>query len=338
FDLARLEPTFKLHLGTPGSSGALAVALRTGIRADVVERARELMGPHVVKVEDLLASVADQQRRLEEERVALLAELEALEADRAASRAYRERAKQKFEKEARVAHSEALASLKAARREIEDVRREVRARSITATPEDIKAATRKLVTPGVAVAKHEPKRTPPPGTPATPELLVAGAPVIVPRLGRAEVVAILADGRVEVRVGSMRAVVPIKDTLIDTHRKAQRAERPAAAPVSELKKSDTLPGVFAPATVVEGRSGARTMDTTVDVRGNRVDEAVAQVDRFLDESLIAGRDTIFVIHGHGTGALRTAVRTHLAAHRGIDKFRAGEQAEGGDGVTVAFLK
>jgi DNA mismatch repair protein MutS2 len=53
---------------------------------------------------------------------------------------------------------------------------------------------------------------------------------------------------------------------------------------------------------------------------------------------MAGRDTVFVVHGHGTGALRTAIRMHLAQHEGIEKHRAGEQTEGGDGVTVAFLK
>nr|MBA3820380.1 endonuclease MutS2 [Deltaproteobacteria bacterium] len=99
YDLARLEPTFKLHLGAPGSSGALAVATRMGIAKDVVERARDLMGPQVAKVEDLLASVADQRRRIEEERAALLAELEAAEADRAASRINRERAQTRFEKQ-----------------------------------------------------------------------------------------------------------------------------------------------------------------------------------------------------------------------------------------------
>ncbi|HEU0031365.1 MAG TPA: Smr/MutS family protein [Kofleriaceae bacterium] len=346
FDLARLEPTFKLHLGTPGSSGALAVAKRMGIRDDVVERARSLMGPQVVKVEDLLASVADQQRRIEEERAALLAELEAVEADRAAARAAREKSRTRFEKETRAAHGEALTALKAARREIEDIRRELRARAAAEqlTAEDVKAANRRLVTPGALVAKHEPRRSQPPGTPATPEQLVAGAPVIVPRLGRAEVVSVMPDGKVEVRVGSMRAIVPIKETLIDTHRARQRAQRPANTnEANGRRKSDTLPGVA----VVAGtaipetspdKAGARTVDTTVDVRGNRVDEAVAQVDRFLDESLIAGRDTIFVIHGHGTGALRSAIRTHLAAHKAIEKFRPGEQNEGGDGVTVAFLK
>jgi DNA mismatch repair protein MutS2 len=87
-----------------------------------------------------------------------------------------------------------------------------------------------------------------------------------------------------------------------------------------------------------GRAHARTLDTTLDVRGNRVDEAVDQVDRFVDESLLAGRDAIFVVHGHGTGALRTAIRSHLQAHKGIEKLRPGEQSEGGDGVTVAFLR
>ncbi len=340
YDLSRLEPTFKLHLGVPGSSGALAVALRMGIRSGVVERARLLMGPQVAKVEDLLANVADQQRRIEEERAALLAELEAVEADRAASKAHRERSKLKLDKEVKVAHSEALAALRSARREIDDVRREVRARAAEASSEDVKAATRRLATPGALVAKHEPRREQPPGTPARPEQIVHGAPVIVPRLGRVEVVALLADDKVEVRVGSMRALVPLTDVLMDTHRAARRAAQ-AAEPAKDATAG--TPSNAPPVQLVDGlpaggRANARTLDTTVDVRGNRVDEAVDQLDRFVDESLMAGRDAVFVIHGHGTGALRTAVRAHLAKHQGIEKLRPGEQNEGGDGVTVAFLK
>jgi DNA mismatch repair protein MutS2 len=342
FDLSRLEPTFKLHMNVPGSSGALAVATRMGIPLPVVDRARALLGPMVTKVEDLLANVTEQRRKLEEERAAVLAELEAIEAERAASRANRDRARLRFEKEARNAHGEALAALKAARREIEDVRRDVRAKAAAATGEDLKAATRRLATPGAAVAKHEPKRTPLPGMPATADQLTPGTPVIVPQLGRAEVIDLLPDNRVEVRVGSMRAVVPIKDMLLDSHRQARKAEKvplPAPPPMTQ----GTLVGIGIPAGLLDGvqpggRGGARTMDTTVDVRGNRVDEAVAQVDRFLDESLLANRDTIFIIHGHGSGALRSAVRGHLQGHRAIATFRAGEQSEGGDGVTVAFLK
>ncbi|MDQ3368808.1 MAG: Smr/MutS family protein, partial [Myxococcota bacterium] len=176
-----------------------------------------------------------------------------------------------------------------------------------------------------------------------PDQLIPGAPVIVPKLGRVEVVEVLADGKVEVRVGSMRATVPLGDVLLDSHRNARRAglETRAKAEARAESKSAEPNG-----TTVElvngvpagGRSTARTVETTVDVRGQRVDEAVLQLDRFIDESLLAERETVFVIHGHGTGALKTAVRAHLTRHQGVEKFRPGESNEGGDGVTVAFLK
>jgi DNA mismatch repair protein MutS2 len=348
FDLARLEPTFKLHMGAPGSSGALAVARRMGIAGDVVDRARDLMGAHVVKVEELLASVADQRRRIEEERAALLAELEDAEAERAAMRMHKDKTLARYEQQTRAAHGEALAQLKAARREIDEVRREVKIRTAAetaATLDDVKAMTRRLATPGATVAKLEPARQLPPGTPARPEQLVAGAPVIVPRLGRAEVVSLLPDDRVEVRVGAMRATVPIKDVLLDTHRNARRAglgPRPEAPPSSFPGSSPgTTPGgdvQLVDGVPAGGKANARTVETTLDVRGNRADEAVALVDQFIDESLLAGRDAIFVVHGHGTGALRSAIRSYLQTHKVIEKLRPGEQAEGGDGVTVAFLR
>ena len=335
FDLERLEPTFKLHLGAPGSSGALAVAKRMGLPNGVVERARELVGAAGTRVEDLLASVADQRRRIEEERAALLAELEAVEAERATMRTHRDRTNARFEKQVRTAHGEALSALRAARREIDDVRKELRAKQ-DLTIDDARAATRKLVVPGASVAQHEPRRKLPPGTPATVESLVIGAPVIVPRLGRCEVVSLPHDGKVEVRLGQMRALVPIADVLMDSHRAARAAEREREREVPDDKPA---PGVvLVDGVPAGGRATARTIDSTIDVRGQRVDEAVANVDRFLDESMLASRDTAFVVHGHGTGALRNAVRVHLGQHKGIEKFRAGEPNEGGDGVTVAFLK
>ncbi len=339
FDLERLEPTFRLHLGAPGSSGALAVAKRMGIATPVVERARELLGAAGTRVEELLASVADQRRRIEEERAALLAELEAAESDRAAMRLQREKTAARFEKQARVAHGEALSALRAARREIDEVRKEVRAKAAVATADDLRDITRKLVTPSTAVAQHEPKRNLPPGTPATVATLIPGAHVIVPKLGRCEVVSPPADGKVEVRLGLMRATVSIADVLMDSHRAARRADRDREKAEAETDGKPQGPSVVLINGVpAGGRATARTIDSTIDVRGQRVDEAVSNVDRFLDESLMASRDTAFIVHGHGTGALRQAIRTHLATHQGIEKFRPGEPSEGGDGVTVAFMK
>jgi DNA mismatch repair protein MutS2 len=164
--------------------------------------------------------------------------------------------------------------------------------------------------------------------------------VIVPSLGRCEVASPPSDGKVEVRLGLMRATVPISEVLIDSHRAARRAdrEREREAQAEGADKPQGPSVVLVNGVPAGGRATARTIDSTIDVRGQRADEAVSNVDRFLDESLMAGRDTAFIVHGHGTGALRQAVRTHLSSHKAIDKFRAGEQNEGGDGVTVAFLK
>ena len=379
FDLERLEPTFKLHLGAPGSSGALAVATRMGLPRDVVDRARSLMGVHGARVEDLLANVAHQQRRIEEERAAVLAELEAVEADRAAMRMSRERSNARFENQAKVAYRDALSALRSARREIEMVRKEIRSKGREVTVDDIRAATRKLVTPGGVVAQHEPKPKLPPGSPASVESLVVGAPVIVPQLGRCEVASVPkpGSGEVEVRLGHMRAVVPIRDVLIDSHRAARAAERsrersdgvekpqgpavvliegvpaggratartidlPPHSPVGSAARPGTARAIDLPPHSPVGSAArpgtARDIDSTIDVRGQRADEAVAAVDRFLDESLVASRDVAFVVHGHGTGALRLAIRNFLTGHPAISTFRPGEAGEGGDGVTVAFLK
>jgi DNA mismatch repair protein MutS2 len=335
FDLARLEPTFKLHLGTPGSSGALAVARRMGLAEDIVERARALMGTGAARVDELLASVADQRRRLEDERAALLAELEAAEADRAAWRVRRDRAQVQADKHTARAHADALTALKAARRDIDELRRALKA-AAKPTLDDVREATRQLVAPAAEIARREPRRPQPPGTPATAEQLVVGAPVIVPRLGRAEVAAVPVDGRVEIRLGAMRATVPVADVLLDTHRRAARAEAATPREKDELGAPPLVLVDGAPAG--GGKSGARTLETTIDVRGHRVDDAIAQVDRFVDESLLAGRDAIFIVHGHGTGALRSAIRSHLAGHQGLAAVRGGEQGEGGDGVTVAMLR
>jgi DNA mismatch repair protein MutS2 len=317
------------------------MARRMGISASVVERARELLGSAGTRVEELLASVADQRRRIEDERAALIAELEAAESDRAAMRIHRDKTQARFEKQTRAAHGEALSALRAARRDIDELRKQIRAKQLAdnASADDLREVTRQLVEPAAKVAKHEPKRNLPPGTPATPEALVPGTPVIVPRLGRCEVVSAPVDGKVEVRLGQIRSLVPVAEVLLDSHRSARRAERERQQAEADADGKPQGPSVvLIDGVPAGGRATARTIDSTIDIRGQRVDEAVANVDRFLDESLMASRDIAFVVHGHGTGALRTAVREHLKTHKGVERFRAGEQSEGGDGVTVAFLK
>jgi len=77
---------------------------------------------------------------------------------------------------------------------------------------------------------------------------------------------------------------------------------------------------------------------TLDLRGERVDDGLAKLDHFLDESMTLSRDIVFVVHGHGTGALRSAIRAHVHKHPAVARLARREANEGGDGVTVLFLK
>lgn len=334
FDLERLEPTFKLHLGVPGSSGALVVARRVGLPAEVVDRAIALVGDVGMSVEKLLASVADQRRRLEEERAALLAELEAVESERIAAKLDRDKTSQRGDREHARSHSEALGALREARAEAERVRIELR-RKERAARQDVQQARRQLVAVGSTVSRHEPRSALPPGRTARDGELVVGAPVIVPSLrGRGVVAAAPDKGKLAVQLGAMHALVDVADVLIDTHRHARAAQAPAKdeAAAQPAVKVALVDGAD------PGRANARTPTTTIDLRGQRVDESLAGLDRFLDEALLLGHDVIFIVHGHGTGVLRAAVRQHVARHPAAKSSRAGEGSEGGDGVTVVFLR
>jgi DNA mismatch repair protein MutS2 len=351
FDLERLEPTFKLHLGVPGSSGALMVARRVGLPGAVVDRAAVVLGDAGMSVERLLSSVADQRRRLEQERAALLAELEAMESERVAARIDRDRVRVKGDREHVRSHGEALGALRAARAEAERVRTELRQREAAAKLVDVQIARRTLVKVGGDVARNEPVTPLPPGRRASDRDLAIGTPVLVPSLrGRGVVAAAPDRGKVVVRLGAMHATVNIAEVLIDSHRQAGAAMPMSAAPAAAPNAPAAAPNgrglrrvrhaeAVTPVDGADpGRANARTPTTTLDVRGHRADEALASLDRFLDEAMLLGHDAVFVLHGHGTGALRTAIRKHLHKHPATKSSRPGEGNEGGDGVTVVFVK
>lgn len=339
FDMEKLEPTFKLHLGVPGSSGALVVARRMGLAPAVIDRAAALLGDAGLSVESLLASVAEQRRRLEQERAAQLAEIEALEAERMALRIDRERARARGDKEQARAHGEALSALKSARLEIDQVRAELRRKAAAdaATQEDVKQARRTLVKPGGDVARHAPKSAMPPGRRPRPEELVPGTPVLVPGLGgRGHVAAAPERGKVEVQLGGMHMTVDVDAVLLDSHRAAREARKQETAAPAPAAANDPHAVVLA-----DGggdRATARTPERTLDLRGQRVDDAIAALDRWLDEAMLLNHDAVFIVHGHGTGVLRAAIREHLAKHVAVKRARPGEPSEGGDGVTVVLLR
>jgi DNA mismatch repair protein MutS2 len=160
-------------------------------------------------------------------------------------------------------------------------------------------------------------RTPPRGAP--PENLRAGEDVLVLSLGLHGIVETAPDsrGEAEVQVGALKVRVAVSDL--------RRAETPGEpdVPRSTSSSPDLAAAVNVPA--------------TLDLRGMMADDAVLELDKYLDEAVLAGLGQVTVIHGKGTGALRRAVHAHLAHHPQVAGFRLGGEGEGGSGATIVAL-
>jgi len=348
FDMDTFEPTFKLAPGAPGSSGGLMVARRLGLPEDVTDRAADLLGEQRSGVDELLDVVNRERRELEEQKQRL-AELER-EAEAALRQAefHRQEIKRREDELKKTAHTEAVAALREARAELDRVKTAVKKKRRKI---GLRTAGRVINELGEKVAEAAPAAEPVRGTTPTAEALDAGTAVYVVSLGgaRGRVAKRPEADRVDVQVGTMHTNVPLSDLRLAP---PPAPEKPVTNPLHEPRKKKqrkrrSLDNVMASGPTAEAAldasdgssdgAGVRTIDNTLDVRGERVTAALGMFDRFVDESLLSGRDVVFVIHGHGTGALRDAVREHGRLHPSIERLRGGDPTEGGDGVTVVWI-
>ncbi len=222
FDMERLEPTFKLSLGTPGASGALRVATRLGLANNVIERARVLLGDSRAAVDDLIATLEESRGALEREREQVR-ELGERAVDALASAQGKEqKAREMVLRAQRGAHSEATAALKVARRELDIAKKKVRKRikidSIKQLERDIDEAAR-------VVSQHAPSR-PDIGRVAGIDELIVGAHVYVASLGAYGKISEPVKGKkVTVAIGSLRSQVAIGDIRIESARSVKKASK-----------------------------------------------------------------------------------------------------------------
>ncbi len=323
FDLATMLPTFKVTMGAAGASSALTVARRYGIPDTVVARAERFLAPEV-------RSLDEELRRAHEQRVAAELAREAADRERARAEALsaeleaelhaanaREK-KELSEEAARLSHA-----ISRAKEELRSAQAKLRARK----PDEgqLRDAERLLgrASSGIAIGgelepllrPREPER----------ELLSdirPGTRVHVSRLRiDGEVIEIIDDDHVRVAAGPLKVVVTREELRAASEKRAPRR--------SPHARSEGGPGSREPA--------IQTTDNTCDLRGLRVEEAISSATRFLDRSMRTGRRVAFLIHGHGTGALRDAVRREVEASGYAQHLRPGEATEGGDGVTVVWL-
>lgn len=312
FDPKTLQPTYRLRMGAPGASQALRIAERYGIPEDVVENARESLGRQAQDIAKMMEEL---------DRATRLARQAQSDADRRSTELKKaeDRAKRKLEEAdeiRRTAHAKANEVIEAALREIrlEAGRLFDELKAAPKEAERVRGGLRDLDAAGRDLAaQFAPKARP---TAARDWKKGDRAKVA----GYSHVATLLDDpkgGRVTVQAGALRMAVAT-NTLEAVSEPTLTYAR-SSATTTRMKKAETAVPEFL-------------------MLGKRAEEAERELENFLDESVLAGMDSVRIVHGKGEGILRRMTQDLLKRHPGIGAFREGEAMEGGAGVTIATFK
>jgi len=321
FDPATGRPTFRLVPGPPGASEALALGRRLGLPAEWLDRAEARLGSEHRDLRRLLAEVDRVRQELAETRDRL--EMEAADAEKLRRRLAAEQAA--LEEERRSVARKLKTELDEFRRDTtERLRKEVdriRERFEEGRRKGLAAeAVEALFAEAPAFGEPEPAAGGP---------LVVGEPVRHVGFGWQGVLERLEDGRAEVLVRGKRLRCR-PDELAPAAAGSPRRE-------SEPERRETRPVSGRLATRGDLDESAAVADE-LNLIGMRIEPALEELDSYIDSALLASRKEVRVIHGHGSGKLRNAVRSHLRSHRGVSDIRAGAPNEGGNGATVVTFR
>ena len=318
FDIDRLCPTYRLYIGIPGKSNAFEISSRLGLPSSIIDKAKSFLKGEDVRFEDIISSAQSQHRIAEEERKMAeeaRAELEKLRADAERERKKLDEDRNRLQAKAKEDAKRIVADTKREMekliveiRSIKDIDRSAADRVIQAARDTLRA-TETAVNEKETIKKED--NTMPPKT------VRAGDTVNIVTLDQKATVLSAPDskGEVMVQAGVMKLNVKLKDIrLIE--------EKKAASPTSGKV----------------GLGAGKQVGLELDVRGMLVDEANIIVDRYLDDAYNAGLSEVNIIHGKGTGALRTGIQAFLKRHPLVKGYRMGSYGEGDAGVTVVTLK
>ncbi|HBZ63902.1 MAG TPA: endonuclease MutS2, partial [Lachnospiraceae bacterium] len=327
FDVESLQPTYRLLIGVPGKSNAFAISSKLGISDDIIEKAKSLVDEDAKSFEDVVTGLESTRKELEEERAKAAAYREEIERQKKKLAEKNERIDKAKEKILRRANEEANEILQKAKDMADDSIRKYNKwmdggkgnvsdmeRQRSAIREQLKKTGEKLATKQKG---NRPK--------TAPGKLSIGDLVMVHSMGVKGTVMSLpnAKGKCFVQMGIMRSEVNADDLeLLEEetlqNRKEQLRERSGAGKIKMMKSLQ--------------------VSSSINLIGKTVDEAIALLDKYLDDAYLAKLHQITIIHGVGTGALRNAVQAHLKKSKYIKTYRMGEYGEGGYGVTVAEFK
>ncbi|MFM2106631.1 MAG: mismatch repair protein [Chloroflexota bacterium] len=327
FDLETLSPTYRLTIGLPGGSQAFAIADRLGLPPAIVADARARVSETQAALEATLASLRDQEDAAADalER-AQAAERRAADAARAADED-RRRARRERDEAVSAARAEADAILAALRTEVAALRRTIERDTITAPALDAGLGRAEAL---LGSLQGEPG--PAPEAPPAPARPWRVGDRVRSRSGgwSGRIGAIERDGRrATIESGGIRVSLELDDLEPD-------AAGVSRSPARGAGPEAGAPGGSASAAALQ-LARARSVASSLDLRGARVEEALELLARYVDDAALAGLDRVTIVHGLGTGALRDAVRSAAASHPLVRSVRAGERGEGGDGATIVSL-
>ena len=324
FNVETLMPTYKLSVGVPGKSNAFLISAKLGIPQEIIDAARNHMSNDDKRLDSVLSQLDD-----------LKVQLKDAQAEAEQARYEAEHALESAEKKRDDLIKKGEEELENARRQAHDLMQQVQNEAYSLTDElrriqkDEKTSAAQRAVRAREIARRDTetllKKTdakPQPVKEFVPlKEVQIGQEVVIADLGQTATVTARPDrnGMVEVRAGIMKTKVPLTNLRAPDKMEKRKPAEPRRSTRVQLDKS-------------------RKTSMELNLLGYTVEEALAEVDRFLDHAMLSNQNTVYIIHGNGTGALRNAIQKHLRTHRGVKSFRLGRYGEGESGVTVVELK
>ncbi len=325
FDVNTLSPTYRLLIGVPGRSNAFEIARKLGLRETIIDRAATLIERGELAFEDVISAVEADRREAEaEKRTAATLRAEAQE-ERAALRRQQEALQREKDGILAQARAQARSMVREARETAEEVQQELRALaradSLGERVSRFEAGRRALDEQEEKYAEPKPERPAVETEPAEADSLRVGDRVRHLKLDQEGEVLSPPDekGDLLLQIGPLRLAANVRDI-----RRLHGAGRDAAP-------SRTHQGTLL-------RQKAMDVSISINVQGEALEDALSDVEKYLDDAYLAGLHEVTIIHGRGEGILRDGIRAMLRRHRLVARYRRGAYDEGGDGVTVVALR
>lgn len=324
FDVETLSPTYRLTIGIPGKSNAFEISRKLGLSESIIDKARELLEGRDIEFENVIAALEDDRKRAEEERDQAIALNIAMKKQKQELEQRETEIKQKKSEILAKAREEAREIVREAKDTTREVQKELRELnridSIAERNKVFDEGRRKVRNLEGRYREKIVKQVN--NKPVKASDLKIGNRVKVLSLDQNGEIMSLPDdkGNMTVQMGILKATVNIKDIML----------------IDEVKKQKASPKQRNYSSMYQAK--AMNMSTTINVRGQNLDDAVMNVDKYLDDAFMAGLKEVTVIHGRGEGILRTGLQQMMKRHKHVKAFRKGAYNEGGDGVTIVQLK